>query len=155
MIIAVTGHRPDKLNDEYSLSGPVSLRIKKTLQGVINRLKPDTMISGMALGVDMIWALLAIENNIPLIAAIPCKDHSSKWPISSRNLYDSILANPLVTIHMVSEEAYDNVCMQRRNEWMVNNCDLLVGIWDRTSGGTANCIKYAIDSKKPHIIFEP
>ena len=33
--------------------------------------------------------------------------------------------------------------MQERNEWMVNNCDVLIAVWDGTSGGTANCVKYA------------
>lgn len=34
--------------------------------------------------------------------------------------------------------------MQKRNEWMVNNCDILLAIWDGTNGGTKNCIDYAI-----------
>jgi hypothetical protein len=67
MVLAVTGHRPDKLNYEYDLNGPWSKHIREKLQETINDLKPTRMLSGMALGVDTIWAMLAIENNIPLI----------------------------------------------------------------------------------------
>jgi len=143
MIIAITGHRPSKLNSEYSLNGPITTKIKADLQRLINQLKPSLMISGMALGVDTIWALLAIENNIPLIAAIPCLDQEAMWPESSQKRYKEILAHPLTTIEQLSDEPYSNTCMQNRNIWMVNNCDLLIGVWDNTSGGTGNCIKYA------------
>ncbi len=26
---------------------------------------------------------------------------------------------------------------------MVNNCDMLIAVWDGSDGGTANCVKYA------------
>jgi uncharacterized phage-like protein YoqJ len=143
MRIAVTGHRPNKLGNEYNLNGPITTKIKLDLQRLINHLRPFQMISGMALGVDTIWAILALENNIPLIAAIPCINQESKWPESSQKRYKEILSNPLTIIEQVSNESYSNECMQNRNIWMVNNCDLLIGVWDKTGGGTANCLKYA------------
>ena len=33
--------------------------------------------------------------------------------------------------------------MQRRNEYMVDKADTLIAVWNGTSGGTANCVKYA------------
>ena len=38
--------------------------------------------------------------------------------------------------------------MQLRNEAMVNDCDLLLALWNGTSGGTANCIRYANSVKR-------
>jgi uncharacterized phage-like protein YoqJ len=33
--------------------------------------------------------------------------------------------------------------LQKRNEWMVDHCDLLIAVWDGSEGGTANCVRYA------------
>lgn len=91
MKIAVTGHRPPKIGNEWDGIGYYSDRIRGFLQGVIDTCLPNepdlTLISGMALGVDMIWAELAISNNLPLIAAVPCFGQESKWPKSSVDRY--------------------------------------------------------------------
>jgi uncharacterized phage-like protein YoqJ len=39
--------------------------------------------------------------------------------------------------------------MQVRNEWMVNHANILLALWDGSTGGTYNCIQYAM--KKNHI----
>lgn len=153
MKIAVTGHRPDKLNNDYGLDGPVSILIKNHLQRCITQLEPTQMISGMALGVDTIWALLAIENNIPLLAALPCLNQESRWTKTSIELYQSIINNPLTTSVYVTEEPYNTACMQRRNIYMVDNCDVLLAVWDRSSGGTSNCIKYADSINKKKLVL--
>lgn len=155
MKIAVTGHRPNKLGNEYALHGPYSDYIRAELQKVIDSYKPTAIISGMALGVDTIWALLGITNSVPVIAAIPCKGQDSKWPKNARVLYQMILSYPLVTIEMVSNELYSFTCMQNRNKWMVDNCDFLVAVWDGSEGGTANCVDYALKAKKELIIISP
>jgi len=97
----------------------------------------------MALGIDTLFAKIAIRLNWPFIAAIPCIGQEKIWPNKSKDIYREILANPLCTRYLVSETGYNNIVMQKRNKWMVDNCDLLIAIWDGTSGGTANCVKYA------------
>lgn len=148
MIIAVTGHRPDKLGREYDLKGPYSFYIKSELQKYINLYQPDTLISGMALGVDSIFAKLAIENNLNLIAAIPCVGQEKIWPQSSQNLYNDILKYDRCTKVVLSDH-YTHQCMQNRNVYMVDNCDRLIAVWDGTTGGTKNCIDYAKSISKP------
>jgi uncharacterized phage-like protein YoqJ len=143
MILSVTGHRPNKLGNEYSLKGPFSNFIRQELRKVIEQEKPDELISGMALGVDMIFALLGIELQIPVIAAIPCVGQESRWPYESQKLYQSILENRIVTPHFVSDKTYTNSCMQDRNIWMIDNCQKLAAVWNGTSGGTGNAVKYA------------
>ena len=155
MKIAITGHRPNKLGNDYSLSGKLISKIKEKLQEVIDLYKPDTLISGMALGIDTLWAKLAHENNINLIAAIPCKNQEKMWVSSSKIQYWEILENPLTTIVNISDEEYSISCMQKRNEWMVDNCDLLVAVWDGTNGGTGNCVSYAKAQHKEMIIINP
>jgi len=45
--------------------------------------------------------------------------------------------------------------MNERNIWMVDNCDFLISVWDGTSGGTKNCVDYAISKKKDIIRIDP
>ena len=161
MNIAITGHRPDKLGGEYDLIGPVTDGVRKNLQAVIDTqifLKGKeniTLISGMALGVDTIWAELAISNSLKLIAAIPCQGQERTWPPKSQERYNNILTNPLTTVVMVSEEPYHPSLMHKRNVWMVDNSDMLVAVWDGSDGGTYNCVDYARRMSKPRILIDP
>lgn len=155
MKIAVTGHRPDKLGNEYDLIGKYSDFIRKKLDIIIDDLKPEIMISGMALGVDTIFALMALDKKIQLIAAIPFEGQESKWIESSKTLYNEILGNNLTIKKYVCDPIYAIWKMQKRNEWMVDNCDILIGVWDGTNGGTANCIGYARKKGKKIILINP
>jgi len=152
IIIAVTGHRPNKLLNDYSGSGRISLAIIDEMKGLLKQMKPHKVISGVALGIDMLWAETALEMAIPVIAAVPCANQSSRWPESSRLRYNLILNHPLTEVIMVSDGPYDDKCMQNRNVWMVDNSTALVTFWDGTPGGTKNCIDYATTKKNYPII---
>ncbi len=155
MRIAITGHRPNKLWNDYDLVSPGMIAIRERLQRGIDKAKPTVMISGMALGIDTLWAELALVNGIKLIAAIPCQGHPDRWPQKSRDRYGAIIQNPLTEVVMVSNAPYNHSCMQKRNEWMVDNSDLLVAVWDGTPGGTKNCVDYAISQNKTMIVIDP
>lgn len=157
MNIAITGHRPNKLGNDYNLTSDLIHKIKKRIINILYGINTqDTvLITGMALGIDTLFAKIAIENNIPFIAAIPCKNHWAKWPQKSVDLYQQILQHKLCTINNISTQPYNQYCMQKRNEWMVNNCDLLIAVWDKSSGGTANCVKYAQSQNKEIIFINP
>jgi uncharacterized phage-like protein YoqJ len=164
MKIAITGHRPSKLGNDYDLTSPLILAIKARIMRILQEQLSDhhiilarnhSLITGMALGIDTLFAKIAIEMSIPFIAAIPCKNQWARWTKKDIELYQHILKDPLCTIHNVSTEPYNNHSMQDRNEWMVDNCDILIGVWDGTAGGTANCLKYAKEQGKPQIIITP
>jgi uncharacterized phage-like protein YoqJ len=148
MIIAVTGHRPDKLNREWDMKGPISQKIYTRLEQLVTQIKPTKMITGMALGVDILFANVAINSKIPFIAAVPCYNQEKNWPESSQRLYRRIINDPLCTIKYITEKEYTPSCMQKRNEYMVDNSDVLICVWDGTEGGTYNCVQYAVDRGK-------
>ena len=154
MKIAITGHRPDKLNKEWDGVGPCSDFIRSCVSKVLERNPPSLIISGMALGVDMLFAEMAIERNLPLLAAIPCKDQERMWPTPSKLRYRQILGYENCETHYVSE-SYSGYAMQKRNEYMVDNCDILIGIFDGTKGGTYNCLQYAKKKKTRILLFNP
>lgn len=158
MKIAVTGHRPPKAGLDWDGEGPVSSYVYSSLRDKVRDIEEEniTLISGMALGVDQIFANLAIHLDLPLIAAIPCRNHSCKWPQKSREKYEEILRYNKCEEVLLSDVDYAPWVMQKRNEWMVDNCDLLIAVHiPDEPGGTMNCIKYAEKVGKPIYRINP
>ncbi len=157
MKIAFTGHRPNKesMNQEWDGVGKCSDYIRYEVNKELLNHTDITIISGMALGVDMIAAELAIKHGFPLIAAIPFIGQERMWVKSSKDRYSGILGYKNCTQHIVCEGGYSAYKMQVRNEWMVDNCDLLIAVYDGTTGGTANCVNYAKKVNKQIVIIDP
>ena len=56
----------------------------------------------------------------------------------------------------MSQDPYAVWKMQKRNIWMVDQSNVVVAVWNgEKSGGTYNCIKYAIEKKKPVLVIHP
>jgi uncharacterized phage-like protein YoqJ len=45
--------------------------------------------------------------------------------------------------------------MQARNEWMVDNSNAMIAVWDGSPGGTANTVKYAQAKERPVLVIDP
>jgi uncharacterized phage-like protein YoqJ len=158
--IAFTGHRPEKIGG-YNAASPLRVAVKEAikekLQRAISKFGEShsiVAITGGALGVDQDAALVAHSLNLPFIVAIPCKGQDSKWPLESRTQYRKILSFASKIV-MVYDGPYNYTCMQDRNKWMVDHCNVLVAIWDGTSGGTAHCVNYARNASKPIVMINP
>jgi len=146
LIISVTGHRPNKLYG-YNLKDSRWIKLKNQFKQLLKENECEEAISGMALGVDTVFALAVLELKnegypIKLHCAIPCKNHSCKWIKESQDLYEEILSKADI-VKLVSEEEYKPWLMQKRNEYMVDLADKVIAVWDGSKGGTGNCVKYA------------
>lgn len=110
--VAFTGHRPNKLFG-YDYSRPEYVRLKELIKthlidaitDSVNNTDEDVIevIIGMALGLDQIAALTAIEMrnegyHIKLVAAIPFKGQESNWPEASKKLYQTSKQNTASSI---------------------------------------------------------
>ena len=153
MIVAFTAHRPNKLGG-YNLPNPTYIYVCQQIEKILKELNPEKVISGMALGGDQWAANIAIKFNIPFIAAIPFEGQEKAWPEASQKTYHRLLSKAAKKV-IVCEGEYARNKMQVRNEWMVNNSDILIGIWDGTPGGTGNCINYAKSINKKIIYINP
>lgn len=145
MILAATGHRPDKLggyNDNLSV-----LRCEIAMEWMDIR-AIERGITGMALGWDQDFALACYELGIPYTAAIPFEGQESKWPTKSKLVYQWFM-NRADEIVIVNPGSYNPGKMLSRNVWMVDNCDHLLAMYDGSQGGTAHCLKYAREWEKP------
>ncbi len=140
-VVAFTGHRPEKLGG-YKIPNLTQKLLRLALLDDLIRLRPRHAFSGMALGFDTWAAMACIDLDIPFTAAIPCDGQDSQWPDHSRMIYHIVLAKA-ATVVVISPGPYAAWKMQKRNEYMVDNCEILIAAYDGTPGGTQNCIKYA------------
>lgn len=147
MIIAATGHRPDKLG---GYSEAVFQKCVFTAKTYLQVVLPKGAIVGMALGWDQAVAQACIDLGIPFTAAIPFEGQHDLWPVESQRRYLRLLACA-EHVEIVTKRYAMPVpkAMQKRNEWMVDRCQSVLALWDGSFGGTHNCIRYAEKRKKP------
>jgi uncharacterized phage-like protein YoqJ len=153
--IAVTGHRPDKLGGYPNCDWHKAIRrhMRDFLHQEAAANGDIEIISGGALGIDQMWIEVGLFLEIPVIAALPFDGFDSRWPVESQKKLRSFLDRCTSVVYV--EETPSREAFQRRNEWMVDNCDKLVAYWNGTSGGTANCLKYAQKITKLTYIINP
>lgn len=140
MIVAFTGHRPEDCRSEED----VRSRFRSTLQET----NPNTVITGMAAGVDL-WAadearLLGIE----IWAARPWSTHRPRH--ADLLLYTTILDAASKVVVVTKTDEYPGPWVyHKRNEWMVDNATHVLAYWSgKKVGGTFACINYA-HGRKP------
>ena len=150
MIIAVTGHRPDSLKWGYDLRSEKWQYLYDILFKYLVVNKTTHCITGMALGVDTVFAFAALNykkqfqnDNIMVECAIPCKQQEKLWSEKDQKHYNYILEHA-DKVTYVTNGLYKPSVMQKRNIYMVDKCDRLMAVWNgKKSGGTYNCIEYA------------
>jgi uncharacterized phage-like protein YoqJ len=151
--VAFTGHRPEKLGG-YGRVNPKRDAIQTLIEHQLKTIKPVKAITGMALGVDQWAAEVCYELGIPYIAAVPFKGQDKIWPEESKKHYQWLLQKA-EDIYVISPGGYAAWKMQKRNEWMVDNSNLLLAVWDGTPGGTGKCIEYAEKTGRKIVRLNP
>ena len=124
---------------------PVRVKLRQLMREQLVKLAPEKTFSGMALGIDQDFVSVCIDLKIPFVAAVPFLEQASQWPEESQRIYYALLDEAVQVVY-VSEPGYAVWKMQKRNEWMVDQVGedgVVLAIWDGSSGGTGNCVKYA------------
>lgn len=140
---AFTGHRPMKLlgyapsahEQLTAFAEKVLLRLPERYCAI------DWCYVGMAQGWDMAVANACVNLGIKFTACLPCPTQCEPWPTNAQRLHGWLCeqAAEVVTV----SDSYTTTCMQDRNEYMVDRSQYLVALWNRSPGGTANCVRYA------------
>jgi len=159
-----TGHR--KINGQYynhQNPTPHWTRLKTYLGMAIVGFAGqgyNQFISGMAIGVDQL-ACEAVHiargtaPHIELIGAIPFPSQPNNWPPATQQHYADLLEF-VDNIQVVSEDPYTPQKMHLRDEWMVDNSQFAIAVWDgRPQGGTHNTLTYALQHGKPVFVINP
>ncbi len=146
-MLAVTGHRPEKL---LGYGAPAFLHLTRFASSQLRSVKPQTVITGMALGWDQAVAEACCQLGIPFIAAVPFAGQERRWQDPDQKRYTDLL-RCAKRVEVTAKGGYEAWKMQRRNQWMVQQCKELLALWDGSAGGTANCVRYATARKVPII----
>ncbi len=141
-IAALTGHRPPKAGLTYSHDSPGDLAAVKAVRQFIRAYDIDFLIVGGALGFDTLGARAAWLEKIPYDVYVPFKAQAARWYPEAQTRYYTMLEEAN-TVEVISEGGFTPQKMQFRNVRMVDDARFLATWWDGSSGGTANCIKYA------------
>lgn len=145
IIVGATGHRPDKLNGDYLIQTKYMRDLRLRVMHWLTFLRPVRVVTGVAVGFDMIVATAALHLKIPHTAAIPFIGQEAKWPPAVQELYYRIINHELTTKVIVCEGGYENWKLQKRNEYIVDNTNVLLSLWNGIKkGGTWNCLEYAL-----------
>lgn len=150
MILCGTGHRPDKLGGYEGI-----VMMSRVFPVAYDYLKSecdsnDLVISGGALGWDQQLAAAAFRLGIPFHFYLPFPGFEDRWPQGSKTFFYALM-HEAAEVKYICEPGYAGWKMQKRNEAMVVAADVVLALWNGTSGGTANCIRYAEKVGKPII----
>lgn len=151
VVYSVTGHRPNKLYNAYPEREGYKLLVSYA-EYVLKQHKEeiDVVLTGMALGWDIAIAETCRNLGIKFVACIPFPTQYNNWPRRTQQFYMNIIKSAYHQV-CVSEGEYSPLKMQIRNEYMVNYSKRQLALWNGTSGGTANCVKYA-EKKRIEVI---
>lgn len=145
--VAVTGPRPE------NMAGVPAAYVRSHVRDTLEVLLEDHdglvhAYSGMARGVDTIFATQAVRMGIPLFAVVPFAGFDSEWSPAEREALGRLLEQAR-EVQVVCIEG-SKAAYQARNIWMVDHCDLLLAYnVPGKSGGTKNCMEYARSVIKP------
>ena len=163
-ICCFTGHRPKGLPWGEDESAPGCMAAKALLAQEVERAWQEgyrTFVSGMAMGGDLyfaeaVMACQMVHRDIVLMAAIPCPDQTRGWPREQAERYQRIL-NWIGPDHQVLvQNQYTRDCMLRRDEYMVDQSQRIIALYDgRSSGGTRYTLECAMKKGLESIIIDP
>lgn len=142
IVYAGTGHRPPRLNLDYSAVSVDNLTnfAEIVLTGIPN---PDRVIIGGAQGWDTALGLACIKLKIPYQVAIPFEGQEDRWPVDSKFIYSQLIKNAESTV-IICDSGYSKYAFLKRDEYMVDNCTEVLALWDGSpKGGTWHTVNYA------------
>ena len=155
MKVALTGHRPQRLN--YSeLNKDISSEWRKLINWLKDKIINNNITDvycGMADGCDIAYGIAAMElqkemASVKLHCVLPCKNYNRK------NVWYKELKNSADEWIELSDEFYKG-CDNVRDQYMVDNSDALFAIWDGIkTGGVWSTIRKA-QKKGIDIIYYP
>lgn len=151
MIIGITGSRTKYLG--YG-NLPLFEKVKSKFEELFLQYNPDVIISGMALGIDVLAVASAIKLNIPFVAAVPFKGQESVWLKSAQEHYHNLLRQAKEVVY-VSEPPFSVDKLKKRNKYIVDNSDMMIAMQANNSSGTQHTIEYADSKCKTILIFDP
>jgi hypothetical protein len=135
-IVGVTGHR--------ELTPRIRQYVRKELTELLRGRSPLRGLSSLADGADQLFAHTVLREGGRLHAVIPAAGYVNT--IREVHLYQRLLAGASETV-MLGFDTPGPAAYEAAGRYIVENCDLLVAVWDgaapRGRGGTFAAVDYA------------
>lgn len=165
------GHRPMQLWGDYAPFSNTDKKISKhhfrykhisliiQILNIYIRKGIKTFIVGGTQGFDLLCAecILKIKkrHNISLVVAKPFSKHGIQWPkeIEERFKYICKHADSVINVSLGD---YSPTKMALRNQWLIDNADYGIIMWDeKHSGEIFSCMKYSKKRNKTIVAINP
>lgn len=145
--VCITGHRTI---ESCSIIKDTENHLKDLVKRGYN-----TFYVGMAVGFDtlcfQILEKIREQNEIKIIACVPCPSQPEKFTYMQKKEYFRML--DVADERVVLSQSYTPYCMQKRNQYMVDNSSVVLAYLRKNFGGTANTVNYAKRNDIPVIII--
>jgi hypothetical protein len=149
MRIGVTGHQ--------ARPGIDWAWIERELRAEIKKLEATTAYSSLAKGSDQVFAQVALDLAIAVIAVIPADNYSKHFQGADRLEYERLLCRCDV-VNLLSQGS-DEEGFLAAGKYVTDNSDVLFAIWDghasKGLGGTADIVDYATRKRKRIVHINP
>ena len=140
--VAFTGHRTKRIIEIANNPRIIGELYETILNEVIGLYEQGyrNFYSGMAEGTDLLAAkavasLKSQYADIRLIAVIPFRGQNARFEGTDKELYTQVLQQADETVLLA--ENYYTGCFHRRNDYLIENANVVVAYWDRIpKGGT-------------------
>ena len=173
--VAFIGHIPNKLY-RHNPSDINYIKLNEVLYKLLIKEiffhEADIFITGGSLGFDAL-AFNVVEKlkkdyEVYQMLAIPFRNQLNKWLKNDIDKYncmkkrstcvyvDELKTNKDYSVKHSLQGEYHPSKIQKRNEWMIDICDMLIVCWNGFKhGDTWNCLKYAKKLNKEIVIVNP
>ncbi len=114
------------------------------------------VVSGLRRGVEELGADIAVELGLPLWVVLPFPDAESSWPDADRRRFAEQMALAthveLLRADAPATSAGDTADLRRRDEWLADDADAAVVVWDGAPGRLARAVD-ALNDRIPDEVW--
>lgn len=153
MRIGITGHQ--HLDDEGAWQW-----VREVLTDAISQTpRPFVGLSSLARGADQLFASLVIDHGGTLEVVLPFASYRDRFS-SERDArqYDHLLAGAS-RVEVLAPRTSDQVAYLEAGKRIVDRSDKMFAVWNgepaNDVGGTGDIVRYAAESGRPILIFNP
>lgn len=156
------GPQPQSLPFGLNEKSTSYLRLKQVLKEqviyLIETFQVTHFISGVDLGVGQYATEIVIDlkrdyPELTLECAIPYEKQAENWTVAQRERYFSIVEH--CDKETLLQHHYTKDYMKRQKEYLINQSNYLIAVWNGKSGYICNILSFARTLKKPMIVINP
>ena len=150
--VGITGQR-DLIRFDIEI---LKNRIYSELLSLKQKCDKNIMLNSIAKGADQLCAEIGLALGYELVCPLPFKDYRGDFAGNDLAVYDKLISGSIRAIVVSNIDNRDEAYLAA-GKYVVDNCDVLIAIWDRAYQtsicGTMAIINYAKEKQKKVIVI--